>query len=79
LKPQNWGFWIDQTPSAKKGSLFDHEHQLCSPIANVFDDQIEAKALFANGLDMAFHNLEHVKDAIVRKQGVENQLEQTSD
>jgi hypothetical protein len=71
LKPQNWGFWINQTVSTKKGALFDHEHQLHS-ITDVFDDPIEAKALFANGRAVSFHNLDYVKDAIAMKQGVDN-------
>jgi hypothetical protein len=27
LKPQKWGFWITETVSIRKGSLFDHERQ----------------------------------------------------
>jgi hypothetical protein len=44
LKPQNWGFWInDQTPvSIKKGTIFDHDRQLWEVTA-VFEGRIEAK------------------------------------
>jgi hypothetical protein len=49
LKPQNWGF------CAFKGTLFDPEHWLYM-VTGIFDDNIEAKLLFMDGLNVSsFH------------------------
>jgi hypothetical protein len=71
LKPLNWGYWINQQVSIKKGSLFDHDRRLFS-VTGIFDDRVEAKPLFTGGLAISFHNKEYVMDAIARKQGVGN-------
>jgi hypothetical protein len=71
LKPLNWGYWCNQTVSIKKGALFDHERCLFSVTA-VFDDRIEAKALFSVGPTISFHKKNFVIAAIARKQGVDS-------
>jgi hypothetical protein len=43
LKPQNWRFWINETVSIKKGSLFNHDRQLYA-VTSVFDNCIEEKS-----------------------------------
>ena len=70
LKPLNWGFWDNQTVSIKNGAMFDHERRLYSVTA-VFNDYIEATAMFSGNEPIAFHDLNAVIAAIARKQGVD--------
>jgi hypothetical protein len=70
LKPQNWGFWINRIVSIKKGALFDHDRRLYEVTA-VHENHIEAKAMFIEGIAVAFYNLDYVTSAIARKQGVD--------
>ena len=69
LTPLNWGFW-DQTVSIKKGAIFDHERRLYS-VTTVFDNYIDATAMFSSNEPIAFHDLNAVIAAIARKQGVD--------
>jgi hypothetical protein len=57
LKPQNWGVWITETVSIKKGSLLNHDRQLCL-VTCVFDAHIKAKPMFRDGLTISFHNID---------------------
>ena len=70
LKPLNWGFWDNQTVSIKNGAMFDHERRLYSVTA-VFNDYIEATAMFSGNEPIAFHDLNAVIAAIARKQGID--------
>jgi hypothetical protein len=71
LKPQHWGFWHNEGGvSIKMGALFDHEHRLYM-VSDIFDDRIEAKPMFTDGLAISFYNKNSVIAAIARKQGVE--------
>jgi hypothetical protein len=69
LKPQNWGFWITETVSIKKGSLFDHDRQLYL-VTSVFNDRIEARPMFGDAPPISFHDIDYVMAAIETKQGI---------
>ena len=56
--------------SIKKGAMFDHEQCLYS-VTTVYDDYIEATAMFSGNQPIAFHDLNAVIAAIARKQGVD--------
>jgi hypothetical protein len=71
LKPQNRGFWITEIVSVKKGSLFDHNSQLYL-VTLVFDNCIEAKPIFRDGLTISFYGIDYVMAVIARKQGVQS-------
>jgi hypothetical protein len=63
LEPQNWGLWITEKVSIKKGSLFDHDRQLYV-VTGVFDNRIEAKPMFRAGQNISFHAIDYVMAAI---------------
>jgi hypothetical protein len=76
LQPQNWGYWGPNESASlvhiKIGDLFDHERRLYQ-VSFVFDNRIEATPLFQVGPPQrhTFHNMDIIRTAIARKQGVD--------